>query len=72
MATQLRPATRDDVDFLAWAMVTAARGHLERGLWDITLDRSQQVGFRPDTEKRHPDYKATVDAPGMVRLLRVL
>ena len=41
MGTQIRPATSDDADFLAWVMLTAARSHLERGLWDITLNRDQ-------------------------------
>lgn len=38
----IRPATADDADFLAWVMLTAARSHLERGLWDITLDRPEE------------------------------
>jgi ribosomal protein S18 acetylase RimI-like enzyme len=42
MDTQIRPATSDDADFLAWVMLTAARSHLERGLWDITLSRGQE------------------------------
>lgn len=41
MDTQIRPATSDDVDFIAWVMLTAARSHLERGFWDITLNRKQ-------------------------------
>lgn len=42
MDVLLRPATIDDADFLAWAMLTAARSHLERGLWDITLNRCEE------------------------------
>jgi ribosomal protein S18 acetylase RimI-like enzyme len=42
MGTQIRPATIDDADFLAWVMLSAARSHLERGLWDITLNRRQE------------------------------
>src|SRR5712691_4104236 len=42
MDNQMRPATSDDADFLAWVMLTAARSHLERGLWDITLNRGQE------------------------------
>lgn len=41
MDIQVRPATSDDADFLAWVMLTAARSHLDRGLWDITLNRGQ-------------------------------
>lgn len=42
METLIRPATSGDADFLAWAMLTAARSHLERGLWDITLNRPEE------------------------------
>jgi ribosomal protein S18 acetylase RimI-like enzyme len=41
MDTQIRPATSGDADFLAWVMLTAARSHLARGLWDITLKREE-------------------------------
>jgi ribosomal protein S18 acetylase RimI-like enzyme len=37
MGLQIRPATTDDLDFLAWVILTASRSHLERGLWDIAL-----------------------------------
>lgn len=37
----IRAATRSDAPFLAWAMLTAARSHLERGWFDIVLDRPQ-------------------------------
>jgi ribosomal protein S18 acetylase RimI-like enzyme len=40
--TRIRPATNDDADFLAWVMLTAARSHLSRGLWDITLNRREE------------------------------
>ena len=36
-----RPATPDDADFLGWAMVMAARGHLNRGWFDIVLQRPE-------------------------------
>jgi len=39
---RIRPATINDVDFLAWVMLTAARSHLQRGLWDITLNRGEE------------------------------
>ena len=32
----------------------------------------EKIGFRPDKEKRHPDYEAVVGVPGMIRLLRNL
>jgi translation initiation factor 4G len=33
----LRPATPADVDFLAWASLTAARSHVETGIWEAFL-----------------------------------
>ena len=42
MDTKIRPATSDDADFLGWVMLTAARSHLARGLWDITLNRGEE------------------------------
>jgi GNAT superfamily N-acetyltransferase len=39
--TRIRPATPDDAPFLAWAMLIAARSHLERGWFDIALDRPE-------------------------------
>jgi translation initiation factor 4G len=41
MVTILRPATRDDGDFLAWVIFTASRGHLARGWFDIVLERPE-------------------------------
>jgi translation initiation factor 4G len=37
-ATGVRPARREDAGFLAWAMLTAGRGHLQRGWYDIAFD----------------------------------
>lgn len=37
MNTQIRPARREDAAFVARCMLLAARSHLERGFWDITL-----------------------------------
>ena len=41
MTTTFRPATPDDVEFLGWAMLMAARGHLSRGWFDIVLQRPE-------------------------------
>jgi translation initiation factor 4G len=36
---QIRSARTDDADFLGWVILTAARGHLERGWFDVVLQR---------------------------------
>jgi ribosomal protein S18 acetylase RimI-like enzyme len=41
MTTTFRPATPDDAEFLGWAMLMAARGHLSRGWFDIVLQRPE-------------------------------
>lgn len=41
MGVSLRPAQPADADFLAWAMLVAARGHLARGWFDIVLARDE-------------------------------
>ncbi|HEX3673779.1 MAG TPA: GNAT family N-acetyltransferase [Rhizomicrobium sp.] len=41
VAPVIRPATRDDADFLAWTIFVASRGHLARGWFDIMLDRPE-------------------------------
>jgi len=41
MTTTFRAATPRDADFLGWAMVTAARGHMSRGWFDIVLRRDE-------------------------------
>jgi translation initiation factor 4G len=38
MSARVRQATAADAPFLAWAMLAAGRGHLERGWYDIALD----------------------------------
>jgi ribosomal protein S18 acetylase RimI-like enzyme len=38
----IRPAEAYDARFLAWAMLTAARSHLQRGWFDIALDRPER------------------------------
>src|SRR5262249_49405729 len=42
MGIQIRTATADDADFLAWVMLAASRSHLKRGIWDISLNRDQE------------------------------
>ena len=37
----IRPATPVDDEFLAWAILTASRGHLTKGWFDIALARSE-------------------------------
>ena len=34
MKIDIRSATKDDVPFLAWVMLAAARSHLQYGIWD--------------------------------------
>ena len=42
MAIQIRPATGQDVDFVAWAILTASRSHLNRSIWEIGLDLDEE------------------------------
>jgi len=37
----IRAARPEDAEFLGWAMVMAARGHLSRGWFDIVLQRPE-------------------------------
>jgi GNAT superfamily N-acetyltransferase len=37
----IRSAVREDARFLAWAILTASRGHLPRGWFDIALDQPE-------------------------------
>src|SRR5262249_453316 len=46
MTIAIRPATRDDATFLAWVMLTAARSHLARGIWDVVLDSEEARRLR--------------------------
>jgi ribosomal protein S18 acetylase RimI-like enzyme len=41
VAIKIRAATRDDADFLAQAMLSASRGHLGRGIWDLIVDADE-------------------------------
>jgi len=38
---KIRPARPDDASHLAWAMLTAGRSHLQRGIWDIIIGRPE-------------------------------
>jgi translation initiation factor 4G len=42
-AAMVRPARREDASFLAWAMLSAGRGHLPRGWYDIAFDLPQDA-----------------------------
>jgi len=37
----IRAAVRQDADFLAWVILTASRGHLARGWFDIALNQPE-------------------------------
>jgi ribosomal protein S18 acetylase RimI-like enzyme len=41
MKTEIRPATSDDAGFLAWAILTAGRAHVGRGIWEVIIDRPE-------------------------------
>lgn len=38
----IRPAKPDDSAFLAWAILTAGRGHVKRGIWEVVIDRPER------------------------------
>ena len=38
---QIRSALADDTDFLGWVILTAARGHQERGWFDVVLQQDE-------------------------------
>jgi translation initiation factor 4G len=40
------PAREQHVPFVAWVMMAAARSHLERGVWDFYIDRTEQDCLR--------------------------
>ena len=42
MATHIRRGKADDVDFLAWIMLSASRAHLPRGVWDLIVGSDEQ------------------------------
>jgi ribosomal protein S18 acetylase RimI-like enzyme len=37
MTPMCRRGRREDAGFLAWAMLAASRGHLQRGVWDLII-----------------------------------
>ncbi|MEW6114964.1 MAG: GNAT family N-acetyltransferase [Thermodesulfobacteriota bacterium] len=41
MEAELRRARPDDAHFLSWVLHTAGRGHVQRGIWDVILDRPE-------------------------------
>ena len=43
---EIRKARKEDVSFVAWVMLAAARSHLERGTWDLLLDRPEDECLR--------------------------
>jgi ribosomal protein S18 acetylase RimI-like enzyme len=52
----VRDATADDAEFLAWVMLTAARSHLPRGIWDYLLgwNESRVLEFLAALSQRDP------------------
>jgi len=42
MKVQIRPAGKEDIEFIAWVLLTAHRGHLKRGIWDLMLGGEEQ------------------------------
>ena len=43
---RITPATREHAPSIAWVMLTAARSHLERGMWDLLTDASEPETLR--------------------------
>lgn len=41
-AVSIRRAGRQDADFLAWVMLSASRGHLSCGVWDLIIGADEQ------------------------------
>jgi ribosomal protein S18 acetylase RimI-like enzyme len=46
MRATLRPARRDDGDFLTWTILTASRSHVPRGVWEYLFDFSETTTRR--------------------------
>ncbi len=44
--TRIVSATRDHAAFVSWVMLAAARSHLDRGLWDLFVDRDEAEALR--------------------------
>lgn len=41
----IRPARRDDADFLTWAILASTRSHLRKGWFDIAMGGSEQTSL---------------------------
>jgi ribosomal protein S18 acetylase RimI-like enzyme len=46
MGVIIREAEPKDIPFIAWVQLAAARGHLQRGFWEIALNESEQECLR--------------------------
>jgi ribosomal protein S18 acetylase RimI-like enzyme len=46
MTIELRDATRDDADFIAWVLLTSHRSHLPKGLWDFAISEDEPECLR--------------------------
>jgi translation initiation factor 4G len=46
MGIEIRRAGPEHASFLAWVMITSARSHVERGIWDIALDNDEAECLR--------------------------
>ncbi len=44
-SVELRDATTDDIEFLAWVMLAASRSHLERGIWEYLYDLDEKTAL---------------------------
>jgi translation initiation factor 4G len=55
-AVNVRDASPEDAEFLAWVMLTAARSHLPRGVWDHLLawDEQAVLDFLSALSQRDP------------------
>jgi ribosomal protein S18 acetylase RimI-like enzyme len=42
MSPKLRRGQRSDAGFLAWVMLAASRGHVQRGVWDLIVGGNDQ------------------------------
>ncbi len=42
MNLQIRSARREDASFLAWAILTSGRAHVQRGIWEVILGGTEE------------------------------
>jgi len=42
MSVNIRPATPNDSRFISWVMMSAARSHVPRGIWEIMIDGTEE------------------------------